>query len=124
MGKTTTQWAEDMLDGIGDELDTIRANVRALVEALAAKEAELEAVQRWRVTAEELPPERVPVVGYGGVSYQDPITVMLVEGEWYAAFHQKAWMAGIDGVNRAPEYWMPIPAAPVAPSQGANNGRP
>lgn len=38
--KTTTQWAGDMLDGIGDELDTIRTNVRALVEALAAKEAE------------------------------------------------------------------------------------
>ncbi len=38
--KTTTQWAGDMLDGIGDELDTIRANVRALVEALAAKDAE------------------------------------------------------------------------------------
>ncbi len=78
-------------------------------DLLLARIAELEAAQRWRVTAEELPPVGEWVIGWWPVG-SIPCDVVSFDGAFWNA-------AGAHGI-RPPDQWQPI--VRVASSQGAD----
>lgn len=86
----------------GDARPSIEGGLGAEVLRLRARVAELEAAQRWRVTAEELPPEGEWVVGHYGGS--EPCEVVQYDGDQWN-------FRGLLDVNE-PDFWMPIPAVP------------
>jgi len=77
---------------------------------LLARITTLEDALRWRVTAEEMPPVEVDVVGdWGGICW--PYEVARWDGYEWGTKHT------VGGV--APDRWLPIPGAPEL-SQGAD----
>lgn len=98
----------------GDARPMVAAEMGAEVLRLRARVAELEAAQRWRVTAEVSPHEGDRVLGLRG---GDPEVMTYAEE---GLDHPYLWFTANDSGVDAPEYWMPIPAAPVALSQGAD----
>ena len=90
----------------GDARPMVAAEMGAEVLRLRARVAELEDAQRWRVTAEEMPPVGVPVVA---LRADDPgwpcdIVVRLGDGAW----------ADSSGFTGQPDRWMPLPGVPHA----------
>ena len=81
----------------------------ATEKLLLARIAELEAAQRWRVTAEELPPVGEWVIGWWPVG-PIPCDVVSFDGAFWNA-------AGAHGI-RPPDQWQPI--ARAASSRGAD----
>lgn len=81
---------------------------------LRTRIAELEAAQRWRVTAEYSPHEGDRVLGLRGG--EPEVMTYGEEGLDHPYLWSTADYSGVD----APGYWMPIPAVPVALSQGAD----
>ena len=84
-------------------LPTKARNLTPTEQMLLARIAELEDAQRWRVTAEEMPPVGVPVVA---LRADDPgwpcdIVVRLGSGAW----------ADSSGFTGQPDRWLPIPGA-------------
>lgn len=86
----------------------------ATEKLLLARIAELEAAQRWRVTAEYSPHEGDRVLGLRGG--EPEVMTYGEEGLDHPYLWSTADYSGVD----APGYWMPIPAVPVALSQGAD----
>ena len=95
--------------GCGTEWAELATPARILLsteQLLLARIAELEEAQRWRVTAEEMPPVGVPVVA---LRADDPgwpcdIVVRLGDGAW----------ADSSGFTGQPDRWLPIPGVPDA----------
>ena len=89
----------------GDARPMVAAEMGAEVLRLRARVAELEDAQRWRVTAEEMPPVDVDVVGdWGACAW--PFAVARWDGSWW---HTEE-TAGVV----APDRWMPLPGVPHA----------
>ena len=86
----------------------------ATEDLLLARIAEFEAAQRWRVTAEVSPHEGEQVLGLRGG--EPEVMTYAEEG----LDHPYLWFTANDSGVDAPEYWMPIPAAPVTISPGAD----
>jgi len=95
--------------GCGMEWQVLPKPARLLLpteQMLLARIAALEEAQRWRVTAEEMPPVGVPVVA---LRADDPgwpcdIVVRLDSGAW----------ADSSGFTGHPARWLPLPGAPDA----------
>ena len=86
-----------------DAMMSPERNLMPTEQMLLARIAELEEAQRWRVTAEEMPPVGVPVVA---LRADDPgwpcdIVVRLGDGAW----------ADSSGFTGQPDRWLPIPGA-------------
>ena len=89
----------------GDARPMVAAEMGAEVLRLRARVAELEEAQRWRVTAEEMPPVDVDVVGdWGACAW--PFAVARWDGSWW---HTEE-TAGVV----APDRWLPLPGVPHA----------
>ena len=88
-----------------DRMPSAERHLTPVEEMLLARLAELEAAQRWRVPAEELPPVGEWVVGHYGGS--EPCEVVQYDGD------QWDFRALLD-VNE-PDFWLPIPAVPSKP---------
>ena len=87
-----------------DAMMSPERNLMPTEQMLLARIAELEEAQRWRVTAEEMPPVGVPVVA---LRADDPgwpcdIVVRLGDGAW----------ADSSGFTGQPDRWLPIPGVP------------
>ena len=94
--------------GCGTEWAELATPARILLsteQMLLARIAALEDAQRWRVTAEEMPPVDVDVVGdWGACAW--PFAVVRWDGSWW----QTEETAGVV----TPDRWMPLPGAPDA----------
>ena len=89
----------------GDARPMVAAEMGAEVLRLRARVAELEDAQRWRVTAEEMPPVDVDVVGdWGDCAW--PFAVARWDGSW--------WQTEETAEVVAPDRWLPLPGAPDA----------
>jgi hypothetical protein len=97
----------------GTEWGTLSKPARLLLPTerlLLARIAELEEARRWRVTAEEMPPVGVDVVGdWGDCTW--PCAVARWDGSWW---HTEE-TAGVV----PPDRWSPLPGVPEI-SQGAD----
>ena len=84
----------------GEAYPTVAAEMGAEVLRLRARVAELEDAQRWRVTAEEMPPVDVDVVGdWGACAW--PFAVARWDGSW--------WQTEETAEVVAPDRWLPLP---------------
>ena len=94
--------------GCGTEWQVLPAPARRLLsteQMLLARIAALEDAQRWRVTAEEMPPVDVDVVGdWGDCAW--PFAVARWDGSW--------WHTEETAEVVAPDRWLPLPGVPHA----------
>lgn len=107
-GWTCTSWVPlSCLLPAGKALPTMAAKMGAEVLRLRTRVAELEAAQRWRVTAEVSPHEGDRVLGLRG---GDPEVMTYAEE---GLDHPYLWFTANDSGVDAPEYWMPIPEVSI-----------
>jgi hypothetical protein len=92
------------------DMATPARELTATERLLLARIAELEEARRWRVTAEEMPPVGVDVVGdWGDCTW--PCAVARWDGSWW---HTEETASVVP-----PERWSPLPGVPEI-SQGAD----
>ena len=91
-----------------DAMMSPERNLMPTEQMLLARIAALEEAQRWRVTAEEMPP--VWVAGLGWWEVADwPFGVTKWDGsQWWAETDME------DRTVRGPDRWMPLPGVPHA----------
>ena len=88
-----------------DARPTVAAEAGTEVLQLRARVAELEDAQRWRVTAEDMPPVGVEVLGWYGDGCQ------IVSR---STAKPSRWLAQDTGATDQPDRWMPLPGVPHA----------
>ena len=89
----------------GDARPMVAAEMGAEVLRLRARVAELEDAQRWRVTAEDMPPVGVEVLGWYGDGCQ------IVSR---STAKPSRWLAQDTGATDQPDRWLPLPGVPHA----------
>ena len=99
--------------GCGTEWAELATPARILLsteQMLLARIAALEQAQRWRVTAEEMPPVGVEVLG----CYGDGCQIVS-----RSVAKPSRWLAQDAGTTDQPDRWQPLPGVPEL-SQGAD----